>query len=423
MPGILILGATGHSGRRIARHLLERSTADVTLAARHLDSAQALADTLNRQFPEGRARAVHADASQAESLRKAFAGQMMVVVAAPVTAYADNVIRASLEMGLDYLDIQLGTRKLSLLQSAAYDIERAGRCFVTEAGFHPGLPSALVRHAAAHLDSIECAITLGYLNMGKDLPYSDAVDELVEIFREYNGQVFRNGQWTRPGSYEIRTYDFQADIGRRRCYSMFLEELRPLPSIFPSLCQTSFYISETHAVLDWVVMPIVWAWLRIAAWRVHPVGKFLWWGMRTFHRPPYRVELQVQVTGTKEGKPFRLQASVAHPDGYEPTAVPVVAALLQYLDGFARKPGVWMMGHLVDHTRLLQDMERMGIACSVKAQEEDHSLRRLASGPSATTSGQPPGCALTRHKPNPWPCRRGRTPAQANCLPRDQATD
>lgn len=62
---------------------------------------------------------------------------MMVVVAAPTTAYAENVIRTCLGIGLDNLDVQLGAQKLALLQSLAYEIEQAGLCFITEAGFHP----------------------------------------------------------------------------------------------------------------------------------------------------------------------------------------------------------------------------------------------------------------------------------------------
>lgn len=296
---------------------------------------------------------------------------MMVVVAAPTTAYAENVIRTSLEMGLDYLDVQIGVQKFALLQSLAHEIEQAGLCFITEAGFHPGLPSALARYAATHLDSMESAIMLGYLNMGKGLPYSEAVDEVVESFREYNSQVFKNGQWTKNNTYEARTFDFGGDIGRRRSYAMFFEELRPLPSMFPSLRETGFYISELHWILDWVVMPITWGWLKIAPKNVRPIGKFLWRGMSAFHKPPYRVELQVQAAGLKDGRPVTVRSSVAHPDGYELTAIPVVATLLQHLDGFARKPGLWMMGHLTDPLRLIEDMEKMGVVCATTIQAKE----------------------------------------------------
>ncbi len=361
MADILILGGTGYTGKLLARHLLEHSNATLTLAARHEDKAQVLAEALNRQFPGDRVAAVRADAADAASLRAAFHDHRLAVIAAPTTAYVETVARAALETGVDYLDVQLSARKFAVLQSLARDIESAGRCFITEAGFHPGLPAALVRYAAAHLDIVESAVTAGYLNMGKDLPYTEAVDELIELFKDYQAQVYKNGQWTKAGSFEMRKLDFGGDIGRKQCYSMFFEELRPLPAMYPSLKEVGFYMSETHWMTDWVIMPITWTWLKLMPRAVRPIGKLLWWGMGTFHKPPYRVELQVQATGVKDGQPASLRASVAHPDGYALTAIPVVAALLQYLDGSSRKPGLWMMGHLAEPVRLMHDMEKMGV--------------------------------------------------------------
>jgi len=86
--------------------------------------------------------------------------------------------------------------------------------------------------------------------------------------------------------------------------------------------------------------------------------------MQTFPKPPYLVLLKVVAGGQKDGKPVRWEASVSHPDGYELTAIPVVASLVQYLDGPARRPGLWMMGHLVEPVRLFKDMERMGVTVS-----------------------------------------------------------
>jgi hypothetical protein len=361
MSRILILGGTGLTGRLIAKHLLQQSEALITIATRHIDKAQAFADELNRQYSPLRVDAVYADAADAGSLRAAYHDQDLVVVASPTTTNADVVVRTALETGVDYLDVQLGAEKFALLQSLAAEIKGSGRCFITEAGFHPGLPAALVRYAAAYLDTIESATTIGYLNMGKNLPYTEAVSELIEIFKNYQAQVYKNGQWTKVNSYEMRKIDLGSDIGRKLCYSMFFEELRPLPEIYPTLKNVGFYISETHWMTDWVIMPITWVWLKIMPHAVRPIGKFLWWGMGTFHKPPYRVELQVQASGFKDGKKATLQASVAHPDGYELTAIPVVATLLQYLDGSARKPGLWMMGHLAEPIRLMKDMEKMGV--------------------------------------------------------------
>ncbi len=230
-----------------------------------------------------------------------------------------------------------------------------------EAGFHPGLPSALVRYAAAGLDAIESAIVAGYLGMGKWLPYTEVVDELIESFKGYQGQVYKNSQWTNKSSFEMRRIDFGNDIGWKRCYSMFFEELRPLPQSYHSLKDIGFCISESHWVTDWIIVPVTWLLLKITPQAVRPIGKFLWWGMRTFHKPPYRVELQVQASGFKDGQMTKAHAIVSHSNGYELTAIPVAAALLQYLDGSARKPGLWMMGHFVEPIRLMKDMERMGV--------------------------------------------------------------
>jgi saccharopine dehydrogenase (NAD+, L-lysine-forming) len=77
-------------------------------------------------------------------------------------------------------------------------------------------------------------------------------------------------------------------------------------------------------------------------------------------RPPYQVMIAVEAKGLKNGAPAKVHARVGHPDGYELTAIPVVAYLKQYLDGSARKPGLHMMGQLAEPNRLFEDMERMG---------------------------------------------------------------
>ena len=360
MSRILILGGTGMTGKLLSSYLMEHSAAAITLAGRNINKAQAYAADLNQKFPGQRVSAAFADASQADSLRTAFQDHNLVLIAAPTTAWAEDVIEAALAVRVDYLDVQLSRLKIDLLRARAGEIEAAGLTFITEAGYHPGLPSAMVRYAALQLDILETAITAGYLNMGKNLPYTEAVSELVDAFKQYNGQIFKDGQWTGEKSFTTREFDFGTDIGKKRCSPMFFDELRDLPGMFPDLHETGFYISELHWMTDYVIMPVVWMCLKVAPNAVGPTGKLLWWGMGTFHKPPYRVDIQVQVTGLKDGQPAKFQASVSHPDGYVLTAVPVVATLLQYLDGTARKPGLWMMGHLVEPERLMTDMQRLG---------------------------------------------------------------
>jgi hypothetical protein len=363
MTKIIILGGTGATGRSLAHHLLAQCDADLVLASRSLDKAQTLADKLNAEFKTARVTAVRADADDVESLRSAFRGVTLVLVAAPTTHQAGTVIRSALEAGADYLDVQISAQKFDLLQSLAPEIEKAGRCFITEAGFHPGLPAALVRYAAGQLDSIESAVIGGYLNMGgSNLAFTDSVDELMEAFRDFQAQVLKNGRWTKPDSFAMRKINFGGDIGTRNTFSMFFEELRPLPQLYPSLKELGFYMSETHWFLDWFINMIVFAGIKLFPKSgLRPLGKLVWWGMTTLPKPPHRLELHTEATGLKNGNPAKIVFKVSHADGYELTAIPVVAALMQYFDGSARKPGVWMMGHLVDPVRLMKDMESMGV--------------------------------------------------------------
>lgn len=365
MTKILILGGYGQTGQPLARHLLRQSPVEIVIAGRSLEKAAAFVAQLNAEFPGGRVSGARADAASADSLRDALRGVDLMVVAAPATQHAQIVARAALDAGVDYLDVQLDAGKLKLLQALAPEIERAGRCFITEAGFHPGLPSAMVRWAAARLDRLDSAVTAGYLNMGQALPYSEAVDELMQVFKEYQAQVFKDGAWTKAGSYELRKVDFGGEIGTRTCYSMFFEELRDLPSQYPTLRDVGFYMAGANWLTDWVITPVVMLGLKLAPKRgVRPMGKLMWWGMQNLGCPPYTVLLRVEAGGEVDGQPARVAAAISHPDGYELTAVPVAACLLQWLDGSARKPGLWMMGHLAEPLRLFEDMRRMGVEIS-----------------------------------------------------------
>ena len=356
MTTILILGGYGATGQPLTRHLLKCTDAKIIIAGRSLDKAKAFADSLN----DPRVTFVRVDAADESSLYASLRGVTLCLVAAPTTAHTGQVARACLDAGADYLDIQFASSKLTALRALEPEIQKAGRCFVTEAGYHPGLPSALVRYAASHMDLLESAPVAGYLNIG-NVPYTEAVDELVEAFKNYDARVFKNGAWTKRGSYEMRKFNFGAHIGQKFCYSMFFEELDGLPAMFPSLKETGFYLASVNLLVDTLLTPLVMLGLKLFPKRAaRPLGKLVWWEMTALTKPPYCVVLSVEAKGRKNGSPREVRARIEHADGYELTAIPVVAFVEQYLDGSARKPGLWMMGHIVEPVRLMKDMEAMG---------------------------------------------------------------
>jgi len=354
MNTILILGGYGATGRLLAKHLLAQTSYKIVIAGRNLDKAQAFVDSLQDQ----RVTAAQVDATDSTSLKQALQRVDFLLVAAPTTHHTEAVVRAALEAGVDYLDVQYSDLKLEALRAHEKEINEKKLCFITEAGYHPGLPSAMIRYAASKLDIIESARTAGYLNMG-NLQYTEAVDELMEGFVHYQAQVYKSGAWTKPGSWDTRKLDFGEEIGTRTCYSMFFEELRCIPAMYPALKDTGFYISGSNLLADLILTPIIMMGLKIAPKRgIRPLGKLMWWAMGK-SKPPYRVVLKVEATGQLNGRQAQVDASIEHEDGYELTAIPVVAFLLQYNQ--IRQPGLHMMGHLAEPERLFNDMERMGV--------------------------------------------------------------
>lgn len=239
-PTIVILGGYGNTGRALARLMLAHSKVRLALAGRSAQRAEALAAELNREFPGNRVRGIAADAADRESLLRAFKGAKLVVAASSTSPLATVVAEAALEAGLDYLDPQFSRAKVAALQKMAARIQAAGRCFITDAGFHPGLPAALVRYAATRFDRIHTATVGSVIQIDwRTLDVSPStMDELVAEFRDYQSLHYKDGGW-RPmswaESFRPVWMTFDHDFGRRYTMPMFLEELRTLPDIVPGL--------------------------------------------------------------------------------------------------------------------------------------------------------------------------------------------
>ncbi len=113
---------------------------------------------LNAEFEGERASAALVDASNPESLANGLKAIDLLVVASSTVQYAETVGRAAIAAGTDYLDVQYSSAKVKALQALQKQIEENGRCFITDAGFHPGLPAALVRYAAPAFDRLTHAV-------------------------------------------------------------------------------------------------------------------------------------------------------------------------------------------------------------------------------------------------------------------------
>ncbi|MEE9464608.1 MAG: saccharopine dehydrogenase NADP-binding domain-containing protein [Candidatus Neomarinimicrobiota bacterium] len=363
---IFILGGYGSAGRLIAQYLLEYTEVELTVAGRNAERAAQAAGKLNRQCGSDRVTAVKVDARDQAGLTHALVGHDLLVVASSTAQFAREVAGAALAAGVDYLDIQYSTRRLEVLESLADEIASAGRVFITEGGFHPGVPAALVRYAAQKLPGLRravvgCALRVDWSSYQVG---EDTAMEFAQELSDYRALVYRDGMWRKAPLWSTSVMlkmDFGDPFGRLYAAPMLLEEMRALPDLIPSLQETGFYITGFNWFADYLIMPLALGAIKLfPRLALRPMGRFLFWGLRRFSRPPYGVVLQMDARGDSSG----LRVRVSHEDGYVLTAVPTVACLRQYLDGTIAKPGLYLMAQVVEPERFLADMADMGVGIS-----------------------------------------------------------
>lgn len=368
----LILGGYGNVGRVLTRLLLQETNVRLVLAGRNLEKAKAAADQFNNLFEGNRVTGMYADASDLENLRQIFKGVDFVVVASSTAKYTKEIARTALEAGCDYMDIHFGPKIYATLHSLAEAIKNAERCFITGGGFHPGLPAALIRYAGQYFNRMEKAIVGGVMNVEfRNYEISESTRiEFVEEVVDFQPFFYKNGEWRKinmMSTKDLIVMDFGGEFCKRECAPMFFEELREIPVIFPTLNKTGFYMAGFNWLIDYLVFPFIFISLKLfPKISIKPMSKLMEWSLATFSKPPYGIVLKLEASGEQDDKVKHVEMQLTHKDGSYFTAIPVVACLLQYLDGSINKPGLWLQAKVVEPHRFMEDMKRMGIDVKIK---------------------------------------------------------
>lgn len=366
---IAILGAAGHAGSALAQHLapLLDAHAELLLVGRRPAQLNALCEQINRQAERTLAHVALGDLHDSRRMRQLLADSQLVIVTAALGDHTATLAATVLDIGADWFDIMLSsTRKWQALAALAPQMERQGRCFITDGGFHPGLPAAMVRWAARHMDSLHQAEIYAALHIDwQAATLSDStLHDALEEFTAFDMRVWTQGAYRRLTFRDLPSVTFPAPIGRRTCTPMPLGEMQALIQSMPSLERANFYIAGFTPFCDWVLLPIIMLLARVRARTLASAALRRMLARYASVSPPHRVDIMLTATGRTSGQDTRLALSLSGDDPYLMTVLPPIATLRQWLHGPGFPPGLHYQGMVVDPERFFTDLHAAGLSLS-----------------------------------------------------------
>jgi saccharopine dehydrogenase-like NADP-dependent oxidoreductase len=274
---VLILGAYGFFGQRIAAGLARSPGIELVLAGRDIRQATALAYQLG--LTAQNARALDAgDGRLGAQLRK-LGVHTVIHTAGPFQGQHYQVARACIEARAHYLDLADGRDFVTGIAALDGDARAAGVCVISGVSSLPALSSAVVDRYAEHFGKLQ-HIAIG-ISSGARTP-GLATWRAVLGYCGKPMRVWENGAWAvRHGWLDRRKFDFPKPVGPRLLGRCDVPDLTLLPQRYPAAKTVSFhagFVSDTaHVFIEWVARQVQLGRLKSALPLARPLYRLARW--------------------------------------------------------------------------------------------------------------------------------------------------
>ncbi len=259
MSKVLIIGAGG-VGRVVAYKCAQHRDVfgDIMLASRTKKKCDTIADAIYRKYGGRKIKTARLDADYPEqtiALIQKFKPDLVINVALP---YQDlPIMDACLETGVHYLDTAnyepKDVAKFEYSWQWAYRerYQQKGIMALLGCGFDPGVTGVFTAYAAKHYFDEIRYLDIVDANAGSHgKAFATNFNPEINI-REVTqrGKYWENGQWVETEPHAIWKDINYPEIGPRRSYLIYHEELESLVKNFPTLKRARFWMTFSEQYL------------------------------------------------------------------------------------------------------------------------------------------------------------------------------
>ncbi len=245
---ILLVGAGGTFGLRLARRAAASVPCTLLVAGRSLSRAQAVADALRQANPAADIKAIALDRETVTTEELRALGAFIVIDAAgPFQGHAPHLAQIAIAAGSHFIDIADARDYVANFPALDETARAAQVLAVTGASSTPALSNAVLDALTKGWQQVE-AVSVA-ISPGNRAPRGLAVVEAILSYAGKPVRVLEDRVWrTRPGWGQLRRQEMPG-LGRRWLSLCETPDLDIIPARFPGLQRVSFLAGLELAVL------------------------------------------------------------------------------------------------------------------------------------------------------------------------------